>query len=63
MNKLLIFTFIFMIGCATSPKDKTKNPSNIKAEDFKKTKSIKYRKNNIKYHVMITAMTNTILTK
>ena len=44
--KILIFlSFIFLVSCSTTtPKNKTKNVDNIKAEDFKKTKMIKYSK-------------------
>lgn len=39
----LIFIFIFT-GCATKPKSKTKILEDVKQEDFKKVKMIKYRK-------------------
>lgn len=42
MNRLLVL--IFLVGCSTTSKNKTTNLNDVKAEDFKKTRVINYRK-------------------
>ena len=44
MNHILILSLLLIIGCSTAPKTKTKEVTNIKAEDFKKVKMVNYNK-------------------
>jgi len=44
MKYIILMIPFLIVSCASGPKSKTKNMDNIKQEDFKKVKMVKYRK-------------------